>query len=142
MISERPRECIDPPNGGRHRIGLLALYHVFFPNGLATLAQQREPTPGEIAAGCGACGTCGGVMIAVPIAIIALSIVLLVWVARDAKARAIDNAVLWMIVVMITNVVGLIIYLSSRPQGKLVKCAHCENLRLQASAKCPHCGND
>ena len=52
-----------------------------------------------------------------------------------------DNAVVWMILVMVTSVVGLLIYVLSRPKGLLVKCASCGNTRLQASAKCPHCSN-
>jgi hypothetical protein len=66
---------------------------------------------------------------------------LLVWVARDAKARAMDSSVIWLILVMVTGPIGLILYLFSRPQGNLVQCAPCGNKRLQASAKCPHCGN-
>ena len=103
-----------------------------------TLAQQSRPS--DLAA-CGACGTCGGALILIPIAIIALNIALLVWVARDAKARGMDSAVLWMILVMFTSIIGLIIYTFSRPQGNLVRCQHCGNNRLQASAKCPHCSN-
>ncbi len=80
-------------------------------------------------------------MIIVPLVIIALNIALLVWVARDAKSRGMDSSVLWMILVMVTSVVGLIIYLLARPQGNLVRCASCGNERLQASARCPHCGN-
>jgi len=49
--------------------------------------------------------------------------------------------VLWMILVMVTSIVGLVIYLLSRPKGDLVVCPHCGNKRMQASAKCPHCGN-
>jgi hypothetical protein len=73
--------------------------------------------------------------------LLALSIALLVWVARDAKSRGMDNAVMWMILVFFTNVLGLIIYIFSRPQGNLVPCPSCKNNRLEASAKCPHCGN-
>jgi hypothetical protein len=80
-------------------------------------------------------------MIIVPIAILALNIALLVWVARDAKARSMDSAVLWMILVMFTGPIGLIIYILSRPQGNLIQCQQCNNKRLQASSKCPHCGN-
>ncbi len=86
------------------------------------------------------CGVCGGTLM-IPIALLVLSIALLVWVARDAKARGMDNAVLWMLVVFFLNLLGLIVYLLSRPQGNLIRCAHCGNQRLQASAKCPHCGN-
>lgn len=112
---------------------------------LCTVAlAQRGPQPGDDAAACAACGSCGagiGVLIFVPIAIIALNIALLVWVARDAKSRGMDSAVIWMVLVMFTSVIGLIIYIFSRPQGNLVQCQSCGNKRLEASAKCPHCGN-
>ncbi len=98
----------------------------------------REPSGPEA---CAACGTCGGVLIGIPIVFIALNIALLVWVARDAKARGMDSAVLWMVLVMFTSVIGLIIYIFSRPQGNVVQCQHCGNKRLQVGARCPHCGN-
>ena len=75
------------------------------------------------------------------IAFIALNIALLVWVAKDAKNRGMDNAVLWMILVMLTGIIGFIIYILVRPQGNLMPCTHCGNKRLQVSATCPHCGN-
>jgi hypothetical protein len=96
----------------------------------------------EDAAALSACAACSGVMILIPIVIIALNIALLIWVAKDAKSRGMDNAVVWMIVVLATSVIGLVIYLNSRPKGELVKCAKCGNNRLQTSARCPHCGND
>lgn len=99
---------------------------------------------GDDAGACASCGLCGGsmvVMIAIPIAIFALNIALLVWVARDAKSRGMDSAVLWMALVMLTGVIGLLIYIFSRPQGNLITCSSCGNNRLQASARCPHCGN-
>ena len=77
----------------------------------------------------------------IPILILALNIALLVWVARDAKSRGMDSAVVWMVLVMFTSVIGLVIYIFSRPQGNLIQCPHCGNQRLQASATCPHCGN-
>jgi hypothetical protein len=80
-------------------------------------------------------------LLIVPILFFALNIALLVWVARDAKSRGMDSAALWMLLVMFTSVVGLLIYVLSRPQGSLTTCPHCNNQRLQASAKCPHCGN-
>ena len=104
---------------------------------------QRPGGPSDVES-CAACGTCGGgmaVMILIPVIVLALNIALLVWVARDAKSRGMDSAVLWMVLVMFTSVIGLIIYIFSRPQGNLVKCPSCNNNRLQASAKCPHCGN-
>jgi len=99
---------------------------------------------GDDAGACAGCGICGGsvvVMVLIPIVILALNIALLVWVARDAKARGMDSAVLWMALVLFTGFIGLIIYVLSRPQGNTVRCQSCGNNRLQASAKCPHCGN-
>jgi uncharacterized membrane protein YhaH (DUF805 family) len=97
---------------------------------------QRDDEAGAAAA----CG-CLGFMGLFILAIVALNIALLVWVARDAKNRGMDNAILWMILVMITGIIGLIIYILVRPQGTVVPCAHCGNKRLQVSARCPHCGN-
>ena len=87
-----------------------------------------------------ACG-CLGFFGLIMVGMIALNIALLIWVARDAKSRGMDNAVVWMILVMLTGIIGLIIYLFTRPQGNLVPCPQCGNKRLQVSAKCPHCGN-
>lgn len=105
---------------------------------------QRPRRPDDGAAACAACGSCGlgiGVIIAIVLGVIALNIALLVWVARDAKSRGMDSAVIWMVLVMFTGVVGLVIYIFSRPQGNLKQCQSCGNNRLEASAKCPHCGN-
>jgi len=97
-------------------------------------AQNNDPA--STLAGCGCCGT----FIIIPIVFLALSIALLVWVARDAKARGMDSAVLWMLLVFFLNLLGLLIYILSRPQGNLVPCPNCGNNRLQASMVCPHCG--
>ncbi len=106
---------------------------------LAMAFQGRNPDPGAAGAA-GACG-CLGFFGFVIVALIALNLALLVWVARDAKARGMDSSILWMILVMFTGVIGLVIYLFARPQGNTIACAHCGNRRLQVSAKCPHCGN-
>jgi phospholipase D-like protein len=113
-----------------------------------TVSPSYSPSAEDAAAaatGCVACGGCAGgglvIMVVIGGSLIALSVALLVWVARDAKNRGMDNAVMWMILVFFTNVLGLIIYIFSRPQGNLVPCPSCKNKRLEASAKCPHCGN-
>ena len=117
---------------------VLALFSLLLSSGAALAQRPAGPNDG---AACAACGGCGMMMVLVPVVIIALNIALLVWVARDAKSRGMDSAVLWMVLVMFTSVIGLIIYMFSRPQGNLVQCASCHNQRLQASAKCPHCSN-
>jgi uncharacterized membrane protein YhaH (DUF805 family) len=111
-------------------------------NGLALAPQfapyLQQPNPsGAAASACGCLGFFGFVIIA----IIVLNIALLVWVARDAKSRGMDSAILWMVLVMFTSILGLIIYTFARPQGNMIRCPHCRNSRMQVSAKCPHCGN-
>ncbi len=101
----------------------------------------HQPSDAEGLAACSGCAGCAVLVPVVIIAIIVLHIALLVWVARDAKARGMDSAALWMILVMATGLLGLIIFIFSRPQGNLLKCASCGNKRLQVSAQCPHCGN-
>jgi amino acid transporter len=93
------------------------------------------------AAGGLACMGCMGFFGLIIIAIVALHIALLVWVAKDAKNRNMDAPVVWMILVLCTGIIGLIIYVLTRPQGNLILCPHCNNKRMQVSAKCPHCGN-
>jgi uncharacterized membrane protein YhaH (DUF805 family) len=126
---------------GTVRVGVALLGLLPF----ATLLLAQYDGSGDAAGGCAACGACGmgiGVLVFLFLAILALNIALLVWVARDAKARGLDNSVLWMILVMVTGPIGFVIYLFSRPKGELVACASCGNKRLAASARCPHCGND
>lgn len=80
-------------------------------------------------------------MMFVVIAAFALNVAMLVWVARDAKSRGMDSAVIWMLLCFFTGFIGFFLYLFSRPQGKMKNCASCGNKRLDASAKCPTCGN-
>ena len=92
------------------------------------------------AAGAAGCFACSGFLIFIVLAAIAINVAILVWVARDAKARGMDNAVLWMLVVFFLGIIGLVIYLLVRPQGNMILCPNCGNKKLQASVKCPHCG--
>jgi hypothetical protein len=105
------------------------------------IARQQREADEAAAAGCALCGGSIVFMVVVFVALIALNIALLIWVARDAKNRSMDSSVLWMFLVMFTGPIGLIIYIFSRPQGQLTQCASCNGKRLSASAKCPHCQN-
>src|SRR5882724_8227418 len=111
--------------------GLIEYCFLFAPTPLYALYQVRNPDAGAAEA-CGCLGVFGFVIVAV----VVLNFALLVWVARDAKARGMDSSILWMLLVMFTTVIGLAIYLFARPQGEVVACAHCRNKRLQVSAKC------
>ena len=113
---------------------LFTLLALFAP--VACFAQDDAQNP---AAGCAACGGCGFVLFFL-IALTALHVALLVWVARDAKARGMDDGILWMLLVFFLGLIGLVIFLLARPQGYTVPCPNCGNKRLQASVRCPHCG--
>jgi predicted amidophosphoribosyltransferase len=69
-----------------------------------------------------------------------LQIALAVWVVRDAKGRGVSSPIGWLILVMLTGLLGLIIYFFSRPGGEVGECPNCHNKRLIAMAQCPHCG--
>jgi uncharacterized membrane protein YhaH (DUF805 family) len=99
----------------------------------ATAFAQRA---GDNASGCAACGS----LLFFLVAVVVINIAILVWVARDAKNRGMDGAILWMLLVFFTSFIGLIIYILVRPKGEMVVCPNCKNKRLQASLKCPHCG--
>ena len=118
------------------------------PEDLAPIPAEPPLTPEEIARrekeAQQACAVCGGGLAAIGVfilAMVALNIALLVWVARDARARGMDSSALWMVLVGFTGLIGLIIYVCSRPQGELVQCPHCKGKRLAVSAVCPICRN-
>jgi len=104
------------------------------------LAQANDDVAGAAAAG-GGCLACGGFLIFIVLGIIALNIALLVWVYRDAQNRGMENAIVWLIIVLVFGPIAAVVYLFSRTKGNLVPCSHCGARRLDVSAKCPHCGN-
>lgn len=69
-----------------------------------------------------------------PLALFVLWIFILIWVYRDAERRGM-NGLLWTLLVLVGNVIGLIIYLIVRSEsGARAQAACCE--------KCPSCGKD
>ncbi|MBU1628112.1 peptidyl-prolyl cis-trans isomerase, partial [bacterium] len=101
---------------------------------------QQSPDEAAAAA-CATCGGCGGGLLLIIVAIFIINIAILVWVARDSKNRGMGSAVGWLLLIFFMGPIGLIIYFFSRPQGEVEVCSHCNNKRLKAMAKCPHCGN-
>ena len=69
-------------------------------------------------------------------------VLLLAWVARDARNRGVDGGAVWVLVILFTHWFGLLIYLASRPHGMLTVCTTCSNKRLAFSKRCPHCGHE
>lgn len=71
---------------------------------------------GEEASGL-ACAACAGIFLVIPLIYIVLSLIIGVWMYRDAQRRANPQAVLWLIVGIIFNIVGLMIYFAVRKSG-------------------------
>ena len=69
------------------RIGVGTSLVIIVGSPLLTALTQRDDSAGA-AAGCFACS---GFIVFLIVAVIALNIALLVWVARDAKARGMDS---------------------------------------------------
>ena len=80
-------------------------------------------------------------------ALLAIWIVVIVWVYRDAERRGM-NGVLWALLVLIGNLIGLLIYLIVRsdnlpapPQSKATQdCPSCRRRVPEDYTFCPHCG--
>jgi hypothetical protein len=70
---------------------------------------------------------------------LAVVIFVAIWVSKDAKARGMENATMYVLLVIFTTWIGLIIYLVSRPPGILYRCPDCGQNRLERSRRCPHC---
>ena len=95
--------------------------------------------------GKGAAVACGvGILgcIVVSLVGLAITVFVMVWVFKDAKARGDQNAVLWLVLIFFLSWIGLIVYIVARPKGDLTPCPNCQQKKLHALVKCPHCGAD
>jgi len=84
----------------------------------------------------------------IPIVWFIISILLCIWVYKDAESRGM-NAVMWLIVVLIGGIIGVIIYLvvrkekgapPSAPQPVTRVCANCGRVIPPDVKFCPQCG--
>jgi len=92
-----------------------------------------------------------GAFCLIPLLWLIISILLCVWVYRDAESRGMSG-VLWLIVVIITGIIGLIIYLLVRkdkqgppsPATTSVTrvCTSCGRAISSGVKFCPHCGKE
>lgn len=108
----------------------------FFYQTGSVAAQYRNSPPNPDLA----CAACGGTVLTIIATIMAINIAILVWVARDAKSRGMENSMIWMLLVFCTGIIGLIIYWLARPTGEMITCPNCDNKKLKVLIKCPHCG--
>jgi ABC-type transport system involved in multi-copper enzyme maturation permease subunit len=85
------------------------------------------------------------------IAFFVVGLLLCIWVYRDAQKRGMNGA-LWLIIVLIANVIGLIIYLVVRepettrrtidPYSTVQYCKYCGNPLPSDARFCPKCGKE
>lgn len=80
----------------------------------------------------------------IPLIMTVVWIILAVWVYRDAEQRG-ENAVLWLLIVLVTGIVGLIIWLVIRPQpggqgGSVLDGLGLSGGSSQPDRMCPSCG--
>jgi RNA polymerase subunit RPABC4/transcription elongation factor Spt4 len=82
-----------------------------------------------------------------PLLFLILGIVIVFWVYRDAERRGMSG-VLWALLVLVGNIIGLIIYLIVRNEEfprrisdePIQSCPSCGKAVPQHFAFCPHCG--
>jgi heme/copper-type cytochrome/quinol oxidase subunit 2 len=84
----------------------------------------------------------------VPIVWLVIGILIAIWVYKDAESRGMNGA-LWLIVVILTGIIGLIIYLlvragekGKREEGVKRICPQCGRVVKEDVKYCPHCGKE
>ena len=78
-------------------------------------------------------------IVLLPIAFIILWGAILIWVYRDAEKRGMSG-ILWLLLVLIGNVIGLLIYAIVRSETPIKRRAE-GGARSAGPEKCPGCGN-
>ena len=73
------------------------------------------PNDGSPAGGCAVCGGGLATMILLPLII---QVAFLVWVVKDARTRGIESPLGWMVFVFFVPLIGILVYLFSRPPLK------------------------
>ncbi len=93
----------------------------------------------------GACGVMGCAVIvyllilAVALAIgIGIVVFIFKWIKKDARSRGMPNADSICFLALL-GLLGLLIYVLTRPQGNVMPCPSCGQPRMQGLARCPQC---
>jgi len=90
-----------------------------------------------------------GIMCIVPIIWFIIAILIAIWVYKDAEKRG-SSGVLWLIIVILTGIIGLIIWLVIRPpiggEKKTAasdrRCPNCGRGIPMDARTCPYCGKN
>ena len=84
----------------------------------AQTTPTHHNTAAEDRAAQAACGACAGVMMLIPLAFLVISVVLAVWVYKDATKRGDPQAAIWALVAFLFSFVGLLIYIVVRSKNE------------------------
>ena len=79
-------------------------------------------------------------LVLLPVAFIILWGAVLIWVYRDAEKRGMSG-ILWLLLVLIGNVIGLLIYAIVRSETPIKRRAEGARREARGPEKCPGCGN-
>ena len=74
-----------------------------------------NPDDAKAAAGCAVCGGGMAMMFLLPLII---QVAILAWVVKDSRARGIESPLGWMAFVFLVPLIGILVYLFSRPPLK------------------------
>ena len=117
---------------------LIALAFILLSLAISTAVNAYDDyywdTTSEEAAGLALFGL--GLMCIIPIILLIIGILIAIWVYRDAEKRG-SSGVLWLIICLLTGIIGLIIWLVVRPPigGKPDSAKTADSGRM-----CPSCG--
>ncbi|MEP6904098.1 MAG: hypothetical protein ABJA66_20435 [Actinomycetota bacterium] len=94
------------------------------------------------AAACGIVGVVLVVYLVIFLVVLAIGITVAViifkFIKKDAIARGDNPSKAWF---ALLGLLGLLIYVLTRPQGNVMPCPSCGKSRMQGLPRCPHCGN-
>ncbi len=86
-----------------------------------------------------------GMLCIIPLVMLIIGILLAIWVYKDAKKRGSSGA-LWLLIVIITGIIGLIIWLvvrppigGEKPAGSDRRCPNCGRTIPMDARACPYC---
>ena len=93
-------------------------------------------------AACGAIGIILVVYLVILLVILAIAVTVIIiifkYIKKDATARGDNPSKAWF---ALLGLLGLLIYVLTRPQGNVMPCPSCGQGRMQGLPRCPHCGN-
>lgn len=101
-----------------------------------------QPRGGDEVAGAGCamlgCGAYIVFLLLILAAVIGITVFIFKWIKKDALARGDNPSKAWF---ALLGLLGLLIYVLTRPQGNVLPCPSCQQPRMQGLPRCPNCGN-